>query len=224
MNGHGSPPQTNRASDGPTSVRPVAADGPARPHFRDDRHNSNANGDSYRRTSHSETRRSVSPLNMPGKRKRVGSEAEVDLSNESDEDMSPPQDDATDTIDNYAQLGDGNRRDGSWNARAQMDNDEVQLVEALQREPHTNGHSRPSGSDGSDRSIALADRNEYVTTSANVQVDPKKRKRVSNPESVSLHLRRLTLKQAFTNRTKTGCQTCRKRKKKCDEGKPTCQF
>ena len=29
--------------------------------------------------------------------------------------------------------------------------------------------------------------------------------------------------QAFTNRTKTGCQTCRKRKKKCDEGKPTCK-
>lgn len=38
-----------------------------------------------------------------------------------------------------------------------------------------------------------------------VQSDPKKRKRV------------------FSNRTKTGCLTCRRRKKKCDEQKPECQ-
>ncbi|KAL2162438.1 hypothetical protein VTH06DRAFT_7351 [Thermothelomyces fergusii] len=37
-----------------------------------------------------------------------------------------------------------------------------------------------------------------------VQADPKKRKR------------------NFSNRTKTGCLTCRKRKKKCDEKKPEC--
>ena len=30
-------------------------------------------------------------------------------------------------------------------------------------------------------------------------------------------------KRNFSNRTKTGCHTCRKRKKKCDEGKPECQ-
>ncbi|KAL9527185.1 putative acetyltransferase [Sphaerulina musiva] len=30
-------------------------------------------------------------------------------------------------------------------------------------------------------------------------------------------------KRNFSNRTKTGCHTCRKRKKKCDEGKPYCQ-
>ncbi|KAF2787703.1 hypothetical protein K505DRAFT_122973 [Melanomma pulvis-pyrius CBS 109.77] len=42
------------------------------------------------------------------------------------------------------------------------------------------------------------------TTRAGVQVDPKKRKR------------------QFANRTKTGCGTCRRRKKKCDEGKPEC--
>ncbi|KAF2759659.1 trimeric LpxA-like protein [Pseudovirgaria hyperparasitica] len=41
-------------------------------------------------------------------------------------------------------------------------------------------------------------------TRAGVQVDPKKRKR------------------QFANRTKTGCQTCRRRKKKCDEAKPEC--
>ncbi|KAI1179188.1 hypothetical protein F4777DRAFT_575218 [Nemania sp. FL0916] len=37
-----------------------------------------------------------------------------------------------------------------------------------------------------------------------IQSDPKKRKR------------------NFSNRTKTGCLTCRKRKKKCDESKPEC--
>lgn len=38
------------------------------------------------------------------------------------------------------------------------------------------------------------------------QTDPKRRKR------------------NFSNRTKTGCLTCRKRKKKCDETKPECMF
>ena len=32
----------------------------------------------------------------------------------------------------------------------------------------------------------------------------------------------LTLQSNFANRTKTGCLTCRERKKKCDEAKPTC--
>ena len=31
-------------------------------------------------------------------------------------------------------------------------------------------------------------------------------------------------KRVFSNRTKTGCLTCRKRKKKCDEQHPTCEF
>lgn len=31
-------------------------------------------------------------------------------------------------------------------------------------------------------------------------------------------------KRNFSNRTKTGCLTCRKRKKKCDEAKPECKF
>ena len=187
VNGRASPPQTNRSSDGPTSVRPVPGDGQVRPHPRDERHNSNTNGDGYRRTSHPEARRSVSPLNTPGKRKRVGSEGEDDMSDDSDEDMSPPRDDTGETVDGYAQPGDGNRKEGTWNGRAQMDSDDVQLVEALQREPHTNGHSRSSVPDGGDRSIAPAERNEYVTTSANVQVDPKKRKRVRSIESVPLH-------------------------------------
>jgi hypothetical protein len=31
-------------------------------------------------------------------------------------------------------------------------------------------------------------------------------------------------KRNFSNRTKTGCMTCRRRKKKCDEGRPQCQY
>lgn len=30
-------------------------------------------------------------------------------------------------------------------------------------------------------------------------------------------------KRNFSNRTKTGCMTCRRRKKKCDEQKPECK-
>jgi len=31
-------------------------------------------------------------------------------------------------------------------------------------------------------------------------------------------------KRNFSNRTKTGCMTCRRRKKKCDEAHPVCKF
>jgi hypothetical protein len=31
-------------------------------------------------------------------------------------------------------------------------------------------------------------------------------------------------KRQFANRTKTGCKTCRRRKKKCDEAQPACKF
>lgn len=41
---------------------------------------------------------------------------------------------------------------------------------------------------------------------SSAQSDPKKRKR------------------NFSNRTKTGCMTCRRRKKKCDETRPECKF
>ncbi|KAH7326054.1 hypothetical protein B0I35DRAFT_493821 [Stachybotrys elegans] len=59
--------------------------------------------------------------------------------------------------------------------------------------------------DGDDRSLPLyggsytSDHRQDI-----LQHDPKKRKR------------------NFSNRTKTGCLTCRKRKKKCDEQKPEC--
>jgi hypothetical protein len=46
---------------------------------------------------------------------------------------------------------------------------------------------------------------EYSRSGVQVDQDRKRRKRV------------------FSNRTKTGCMTCRKRKKKCDELHPECE-
>lgn len=58
--------------------------------------------------------------------------------------------------------------------------------------PGDDDRSHPYGGYGQDR------------RETSVQSDPKKRKR------------------NFSNRTKTGCMTCRRRKKKCDETKPEC--
>lgn len=63
--------------------------------------------------------------------------------------------------------------------------------------------------DGSVRGMSIEDSSPHpqglqVDPHTGVRVDPKRRKRV------------------FSNRTKTGCITCRRRKKKCDEGKPEC--
>lgn len=77
-----------------------------------------------------------------------------------------------------------------------------QLREALQRENNSDGqgnYSETSPAQNNDRGAPY--RGEY----GQVQVDHKKRKR------------------NFSNRTKTGCMTCRKRKKKCDETRPECK-
>ncbi|CAI4215083.1 unnamed protein product [Parascedosporium putredinis] len=61
--------------------------------------------------------------------------------------------------------------------------------------------------DADDRSISVYTGSPYTADGRKdsvIQMDPKKRKR------------------NFSNRTKTGCMTCRKRKKKCDEQKPEC--
>ncbi|KAI1416331.1 trimeric LpxA-like protein [Hypoxylon sp. FL1857] len=61
--------------------------------------------------------------------------------------------------------------------------------------------------DGDDSSVLYGSTSytpEQRKGDAVIQSDPKKRKR------------------NFSNRTKTGCLTCRKRKKKCDETKPQC--
>jgi hypothetical protein len=60
--------------------------------------------------------------------------------------------------------------------------------------PDNHGRSNAYGGYGIDRREMSA------------QSNPKKRKR------------------NFSNRTKTGCMTCRRRKKKCDENRPECRF
>lgn len=98
------------------------------------------------------------------------------------------------------------------------------------RHPHDSHHNSGSPNDdqGSDsQRRAQGDHSDYGNTSPDaedrsghhfngngtgeqrneslIQHDPKKRKR------------------NFSNRTKTGCLTCRRRKKKCDEQKPECK-
>lgn len=79
-----------------------------------------------------------------------------------------------------------------------------QLREALQRENNNNSdgqenYSETSPTQEDNRGAA------YQGGYGQVQADHKKRKR------------------NFSNRTKTGCMTCRKRKKKCDETRPECK-
>ncbi|PLB34564.1 putative Zn(II)2Cys6 transcription factor [Aspergillus candidus] len=93
----------------------------------------------------------------------------------------------------------------------QIDPSDAQLAEALQREAQ--GHEatqkswgtmdRPvDGSAESEQSPPLAAFHQERAPGT-VQVAPKR-------------------KRVFSNRTKTGCMTCRKRKKKCDEQHPAC--
>ncbi|GKZ37592.1 maltose acetyltransferase [Aspergillus brasiliensis] len=93
----------------------------------------------------------------------------------------------------------------------QFDASDVQLAEALQRE--ANGHDpsqknwgtsgRPTeGAAQSEQPSSLSALPQERPQTA-VQVAPKR-------------------KRVFSNRTKTGCMTCRRRKKKCDEQHPAC--
>ncbi|KAJ5809120.1 acetyltransferase [Penicillium pulvis] len=90
----------------------------------------------------------------------------------------------------------------------QMDASDAQLADALQREAHSQdpshrnvnvSRSTPAPTVQSSSSPAYS--SERPTTA--VQVAPKR-------------------KRVFSNRTKTGCMTCRRRKKKCDEQHPAC--
>ena len=95
---------------------------------------------------------------------------------------------------------------------AHHDDSEARLAEALQRE---NGHSssnmaREGFTSPEDDDLRRAQYGEYSANRASLsgsaaEAERKRRKRV------------------FSNRTKTGCMTCRKRKKKCDELHPECQ-
>ncbi|UNI20658.1 hypothetical protein JDV02_006727 [Purpureocillium takamizusanense] len=84
---------------------------------------------------------------------------------------------------------------------------EEQIGEALRRATSQMDHSDYSQTspDAEDRSmVSYSPYGAEHGRDSMLQHDPKKRKR------------------NFSNRTKTGCLTCRKRKKKCDEQKPEC--
>ena len=85
---------------------------------------------------------------------------------------------------------------------------DARLADVLTRENH--GYEQPLP--GRENFVTPEEEdsypNEYATnrTAAQMEIDRKRRKRV------------------FSNRTKTGCMTCRRRKKKCDEMHPECTF
>lgn len=82
-------------------------------------------------------------------------------------------------------------------------NTEEQIGDALRRATEDYPQTSPDGDD-----MSMSYSGQYTPEQRRdgvVQSDPKKRKR------------------NFSNRTKTGCLTCRKRKKKCDEAKPECK-
>ncbi|KAJ4153998.1 hypothetical protein LMH87_010462 [Akanthomyces muscarius] len=80
---------------------------------------------------------------------------------------------------------------------------EQQLV---QRQPAAQVEYAPTTPQNNNQAVVQYQTPSYTEphSGAVVQHDPKKRKR------------------NFSNRTKTGCLTCRRRKKKCDEAKPEC--
>ncbi|KAG0645813.1 Maltose transacetylase [Hyphodiscus hymeniophilus] len=85
-------------------------------------------------------------------------------------------------------------------------NSDEQLGEVLQRASHSLDQQRDydRSSPGNDRSAGPYSAYPNDQREMSAQSDPKKRKR------------------NFSNRTKTGCMTCRRRKKKCDETRPEC--
>ncbi|KAJ9368614.1 transcriptional regulator family: Fungal Specific TF [Paecilomyces variotii] len=96
--------------------------------------------------------------------------------------------------------------------RAQhLDTSDAQLAEALQREAQGQDApqkgwstvSRPTEGSVDLDQRALSNYGQDRSPGAAVQVGPKR-------------------KRVFSNRTKTGCMTCRRRKKKCDEQHPAC--
>jgi hypothetical protein len=91
-----------------------------------------------------------------------------------------------------------------------MDTSDAQLAEALQREAHTSESvdQRAWGDGG-------------LSESAEVEQQPFGPYASDKPQSaVQVGPKR---KRVFSNRTKTGCMTCRRRKKKCDEQHPSCK-
>lgn len=98
------------------------------------------------------------------------------------------------------------------------DSSDARLAEALQQQDaHQAG--------GSSSSIALSWEPASATTNGSVAVEPSSppaQNSSEQPQRLSGE-DRPKKKRAFGHRTKTGCMTCRQRKKKCDEQHPQCE-
>ena len=97
-------------------------------------------------------------------------------------------------------------------SESQVDLTDAQMAEALQHDP-SQDPNQPSWN-STDRS----------------EVDPNEPEQgqygayATGRSSQDAHQRMEKRKRIFSNRTKTGCMTCRKRKKKCDEAHPACKY
>ncbi len=92
-----------------------------------------------------------------------------------------------------------------------QDPHDAQLADALQRENRGYGEGPPNrdtfnSPEDDDDPNGHYDDYGGGRDSQSMEADRRKRKRI------------------FSNRTKTGCMTCRRRKKKCDELHPECEF
>lgn len=93
-----------------------------------------------------------------------------------------------------------------------LDSSDAQLAEALQRD--VQGHDAAEKNWPVDNS-----RNSEESTSVDQQFANYGQERSQPPSASQPGPKR---KRVFSNRTKTGCMTCRRRKKKCDEQHPAC--
>ena len=85
---------------------------------------------------------------------------------------------------------------------------DARLADVLTRENH--GYEPP-----------LPGRENFVTPE---EEDSYHNEYGSNRSAAQMEIDRKRRKRVFSNRTKTGCMTCRRRKKKCDEMHPECMF
>lgn len=98
--------------------------------------------------------------------------------------------------------------------RAQnLDTSDAQLAEALQREAQ--------GQDPSQKNWGAANRPAEAPAEIDQRSFPQAYTQERPQAAVQVGPKR---KRVFSNRTKTGCMTCRRRKKKCDEQHPACKL
>lgn len=94
----------------------------------------------------------------------------------------------------------------------QVDPSDAQMAEVLQREAQSSDVVQKDW-DSLNRQIEGSVSSEQVPASSFSQDQTQ--------DAVQIAPKR---KRVFSNRTKTGCMTCRRRKKKCDEQHPVCKY